>query len=593
MKAYKINPFTVTSPEKLDAERAKQLFVEVFTDFPQVENAGNAMIVGARGAGKSMMFRCLLPDVMMKRCACKFNKLPFVAFHIPIKNSQLKLTDLCRIDNHYASAMINEHFLTLAILIEVCSQVEQYKKLLSASSDEWLRFYRDVFTCNAQIAGFKAIQMVTSRSVDCVEVMKNFFKREYGVFHRYVQSFKPNLDEAIPRFDMPLLSYRSFLHPFLDGLRKLSGFPRNKYIHLYIDDADNLSITQTQVLNSWLGMRLQPSVSIKVSTQVGKYKSFLSVDGTLVESPHDYLKVNISDKYTTSKKIYYRRVRAIVEKRLELSKIKCSAVDYFPFDKDQELAIKRIKCELLSKWKVEGRGNRPRDDASRYARPNYIRDLGGASRSRYTYSYSGFDQLVHLSSGVIRVFLEAASLMYDEAKKAKSADVHRKPIPCSIQNKVIRNMADSYMFSRFEELSIDDKKPYSCSSLTRVTMLRNLLFSMGKTFHNILISDRNERRVFSIALSNEPDGEVKSVLDLGVETGYLQVSTIGRKDGAGRTLLYILNRILSPVFTLDPTGFTGYLFVTNNSIKDAMRSQRLLRELSETTQDIEQLTLFD
>ena len=82
------NPFAVTSPEKLTADEAERLFVEVFTDFPQVEKPGNAMILGARGSGKSMMFRCLLPDVLMKRTKCDFTGLPFVAFHITIKNTQ-------------------------------------------------------------------------------------------------------------------------------------------------------------------------------------------------------------------------------------------------------------------------------------------------------------------------------------------------------------------------------------------------------------------------------------------------------------------------------------------------------------------------
>ena len=73
MSAEVMNPFSVMSPEKLDADEAERLFVEVFSDFPQVETTGNAVIVGARGSGKSMMFRCLLPDVMMKRNKCSIS----------------------------------------------------------------------------------------------------------------------------------------------------------------------------------------------------------------------------------------------------------------------------------------------------------------------------------------------------------------------------------------------------------------------------------------------------------------------------------------------------------------------------------------
>ena len=66
------NPFTIISPEDLNAELAHQLFVEVYSDFPQVKNAGHSMIVGARGSGKSMIFRCLLPDVLKLTEKCEF-----------------------------------------------------------------------------------------------------------------------------------------------------------------------------------------------------------------------------------------------------------------------------------------------------------------------------------------------------------------------------------------------------------------------------------------------------------------------------------------------------------------------------------------
>jgi len=83
------NPFTVISPENLDAQTVQQIFVEVFSDFPQIRKPGNSIIFGARGSGKSMMFRCLLPDVIMLHKSCSFNKLDFLAFHVSIKNTEL------------------------------------------------------------------------------------------------------------------------------------------------------------------------------------------------------------------------------------------------------------------------------------------------------------------------------------------------------------------------------------------------------------------------------------------------------------------------------------------------------------------------
>lgn len=123
-----MNPFTIISPEDLNAEHANQLFVEVYSDFPQVKNAGHSMIVGARGSGKSMIFRCLLPDVLKLTENCTFADLEFLAFHIPIKNTSLKITELTALDNHHASSMINEHFFVLNIAMQILFALSQLGK---------------------------------------------------------------------------------------------------------------------------------------------------------------------------------------------------------------------------------------------------------------------------------------------------------------------------------------------------------------------------------------------------------------------------------------------------------------------------------
>lgn len=83
---------------------------------------------------------------------------------------------------------------------------------------------------------------------------------------------------------------------------------------------------------------------------------------------------------------------------------------------------------------------------------------------------------------------------------------------------------------------------------------------------------------------------------------YEQETTIGKKDSrsGGRTALYILNRRLAPIWTLDPTSFAGYLFVQNKLLEDAMvNPDSLLRRLRKTYDEADntengyiQLSLF-
>lgn len=586
-----MNPFTIISPEDLNAEHANQLFVEVYSDFPQVKNAGHSMIVGARGSGKSMIFRCLLPDVLKLTENCTFSDLEFLAFHIPIKNTSLKITELTALDNHHASSMINEHFFVLNITMQILFALSKLGKSDLSYDEEIYELFLTRYNRRLRLQGCKAFCDVNAS--DASEFFNQLYEHAEEMlsdFMQYLVKINDLENSQHYKYNLPILSFQGFIVPVLKELQKLPEIG-GKNIYLLIDDADNLNKTQTQILNSWLSSRTAPSICLKVSTQIGNYKSYITTNGTLVEAPHDYQEINISEKYTTSKSRYFDRVRKIVEKRLAMAGMgDVCPEEFFPAYAPQEEAIARERARLIAVWETEGRGNQPTDDAQRYAIPNYIKNLGGTRKQRSSYMYAGFETLVHLSSGIIRLFLDSAAAMYDfEISDTKTDSV--RAITHTVQNKIARSKADEFLYSQFRRLETDDD--VLTGELNAVQKLQNLVFSMGKTFHDVLVSDRSERRVFSIALANMPTREIKAVLDLGVQTGYLHSSYIGTKDGAGRTWLYILNRYVSPIFVLDPTSFAGYLFVPNDNIIRAMNTGARVKEVPTSDDEIYQLSLFD
>ena len=112
----------------------------------------------------------------------------------------------------------------------------------------------------------------------------------------------------------------------------------------------------------------------------------------------------------------------------------------------------------------------------------------------------------------------------------------------------------------------------------------------------ILVSKATERRVVSVALTDTPDEELREILEMGEQYGYIHKSSIGNKQGTGRNRLYILSRILAPHFKLDPTSFAGYKFMKSDVLKLALTNKSLfLKTLSKniTNDIIEQPTLFD
>lgn len=572
------NPFTVKTPEALDAAEAARLFVDVFTDFYKIRDVGHAMLNGPRGSGKSMMFRYLEPDCQRIATKRGFSELKFFAVMISIKNTELNLTELRTLTGRGVNAILNEHFLTMY----VASKVFAYVGNLNVDTANKHRasvkqFVNDVVGERLRRCGFRG-DALGEREGETVAFMfrglGTLFDKLYQEVGQYIKRLFPGA--AQPQYEGPICGYLDFLHPVLRGMRELPFMPKGP-VYLLMDDADTLSVVQTRVLNSWVGTRTSHDVSIKISTQM-RYKTFAKVAGGSIETPHDYSEVNIADLYTTNRGKYLSRVREIVAKRLELAGLEVPPEEFFPVAAEQERRVRAIEEQIRQgRHEVSGRGYRVSDDVVRYARPMYMRSLAGSKKASSKYSYSGFEQLVHISSGLIRYFLEPAALMFSEQMARRKRDVRR--IEPGIQNEEIRRMSVQLMTAEFDKIGSDDgieeeSDPAVPEFMERKRRLRNLLEALGGTFRQKLISDDAERRVFSLAISDEATEDVIEIFELGVKHGYFEKSTIGNKEGTGRTSLYILTRRVAPYFGLDPSGFAGYLFVTAERLREAMRHPR-------------------
>ena len=567
------NPFAVQTPEGISAKDVVSLFVDEFTDYHQVPKLGHTFLVGPRGSGKSMILRFLQPDVQVLSRNCHLDQLDFISVYIPIKKTELSITEVLGLKDKHGDIILNEHLMVLNFALKT---VEALQRLpIEDNSDlgsQMLEAFYKPFIEILENFGYNEAQSFEQGK----HLVSDVLNQTHSVLGKlYIQAMgyikKIPFSKEISNFDGPILGYIDFLYPILRGISNIAFLPKGN-VFLLIDDADHLTEVQTKILNSWVSYRTTADVSLKIATQ-RNYKSYRTVSGMRIEKPHDYSEVNISDIYTSNRKKYRDRVAKIVEKRLSLYGIEATSDAFFPRDEKQEEQITQIGRELTKKWGAgEGRGYRASDDVQRYARPDYIKNLGGTAKSRSTYSYAGFDQLVHVSSGVIRYFLEPASLMYGAQQARNGQDPVRMILP-SIQDDIIRAQANEMFFGEFSKLENEETEQ---EAKTKIQKLRNLIESLGATFQSILLSDAAERRVFSIAFSDAADEEVRSVLGLGVELGYFHQASIGRKEGNGRTELYIMSRRLAPMFTLDPTSFAGYKFVTNEFMRQAMLSPKKL-----------------
>ncbi|QOX63293.1 hypothetical protein FRZ06_07995 [Anoxybacterium hadale] len=589
------NPFQITTPENLDAQTTVSLFVDVFTDFPKVIDPGHVFLTGPRGVGKSMMFRYLQADCQCLVEDCVFSELPFIGIYIPIKNWSLVKTELKRLDERHASEIFNEHLMVSQIATEVFdSLLKSLKAVESIDKTSLIQYCKYVLSPLTDCDITWESGEINS-TFEILSQIKCYMNSAYSKASMYTK--KLAFDTHLPMYDGPLYDYQDFLVPLLSSLSSIIGFPKGT-IYLLIDDAHFLTDVQTRILNSWIATRTSGRISLKVSSQYD-YKNYYTVTGSTIDSPHDFTEIDMATVYTANsgKSNYKERIQSIVARRLALYNINVKPELFFPVDEEQEKKVETIATDYRKKYDDgNGKGYYRDDDAYRYARPDYIKSLAGKSKSSSTYSYSGFDQLVHLSSGIVRYFLEPAHIMYS---KELAIDTNRKveSISPSIQNRVVRDEAENFLFIELERY----KKEGHESAIPKEDLerLSNLVQGLGGLFRQILLSERSERRVFSIAISDNLTEDVERILDIGVNFGFFHRSTIGRKNrrSGGRTKLYIMNKRLAPIWNLDPTGFSGYLFIKNAVLQEGIRNpQSLLAriERSGALQEMEyvQLNLF-
>ena len=600
------NPFKVFTPEGLTAEDVTDLFVPV-QDFHKIKDFGHTMLNGPRGCGKSMIFRYLMPDCQCLKLDAKLEDLDFFGILISIKNTAPNLTEFLRLDDRNAKIILAEHVLCAFVATTLFASL---RKFVTKNDSEWnsvaVEFYNDVLLSRLRGAGWPgqdaSIAPTTPLSTT-LDAASQLFTGVYHSINTYAGQLSFPGNDPTP-YHGALLNYLSFLHPLLNDLRGLPFLPNGPF-YLLIDDGDYLSHTQTRVLNSWVATRTQHEVSIKISTQL-RYKTFSTISGTPIQSPHDFQEINIADIYTSQRSKYRQNLELILEKRLEKAGIPATPLDMFPADEKQEKAIQKIAKKIKNSWPAEGKGYRESDDVTRYSRPEYIKQLGGTAKSKSIYRYAGFDQLVHISSRLIRYFLEPAAQMFDEERSKLPSDQPVLRIDPETQNRVIREQAEKLMFTEFDKIVREDPEGDSEGLLItpqdehqkRTEQLQNLIRALGGTFHQKLISDDTERRVFSVAISGLPDPEVMDVFELGVRYGYFHRSSIGNKDGTGRTRLFVLTRRLAPHFMLDPSSFAGYLWVTSDLLRKGMANpEALLRRIKKDGVskyfEMSQLTLFD
>ncbi|WP_442496841.1 ORC-CDC6 family AAA ATPase [Methylobacter sp. sgz302048] len=545
------NPFAVRTPESLSPKEVADLFIDVFSDFPKIKDVGHTFIHGPRGSGKSMMLKYLEPSVQLHAGkVSRIEDLDFLAVHIPFKVAGLDITDIQRLEGD-SYLYLSEHLMLMHITSLLLNLLSELYEKDTLRQDEINDFFQNTFLKLITVAGSD----VAKEECPTFQRMAKICDEERQKSILYIK--KLSFSKDYMPYTGALCGYTDFFQPLSQAIKSLPFTP-NGPIYLMLDDADNLSERMQNILNTWVSCRTTQYLCLKISTQQ-RYKTYRTLNGQLIDSTHDYTEVDISTLYTSQKDHYLRRINDIVSKRLTLAGVDKPPQEYFPSDKKQDERISVFKSELKAKWeKGEGKGHRASDDVTRYAIPDYMKSLAQKKASA-TYSYAGFKNIVDISSGIIRFFLEPAAQMYSEAKAQQAQNELLCSIPPAIQDGVLKSWSEEFILSEFEKLKRDAENNDEPSIVSKLYCLIN---SLGELFRQMLLSEGSQRRIFSIMVTGKMDETLEHVFELGVEWGYFQRSTAPSKEGYGRQYRFVLSRRLAPYFKLDASSYAGQLSVT-------------------------------
>lgn len=592
------NPFAVKTPETLSASEIVELFVP-YPEFAYLQETGHQFLHGHRGSGKSMMLRMMEPECQSLYTKKDMAEIRYFGCYLSIKATEINQPEFERLEQETSGFVLSEHVLSTKLLSGLIASTGRYVMACGDSPDALQRivtFMQEDFFPRLELCGWVEDSLGKTQSFTQISEIFRFLAQVIDKLQaqtiRYVKS-RAFVSTSLP-YAGALLGFQDVLLPVVKSLQKRGLLP-SRPVFILLDDADNLTEQQTKVLNTWVSYRSTDVISLKISTQLS-YKTMDTSGGTAIEAPHDFSEIYFTSVKTGSvREGYPGLVADIVELRLKkygLADI--SAREFFVVDEDQERAIKVIADEIKAKWADKSTGGyRAGDDAYRQARPEYIRRLAGKSKQSATYRYAGFDQLVHISSGIIRFFLDTAARMFAEEYKRSNGEKVLSINP-AVQDAEIRKQSDDLLLATFEQLQNEMQK-VSVHAISEIKQLRNLIEGIGYLFNAYLMDEKaSQRRIFSFYIADQPTDRLNRLLNLAERYGYLYKDSIGRKEGRGRAVLYVLTRRLAPAFRLDPIGFSHHLSVTADYLLGLSENPRTFtRRLKEHSGTSLQRSLLD
>ncbi|WP_438482526.1 ORC-CDC6 family AAA ATPase [Oleiharenicola lentus] len=535
------NPFEFEAANKFTVEEMVDYFIpdETYTRF--VESRKNVFLLGDRGTGKTMALRFYSLPVQ-HFLAGKGEKpvaqlLDFIGIYVPCRKPGLGKTEP-ELLSPFLGRLTGEHLLVTAMIFSLAESLASVPDLLTPEEDA------DVRQTIPDILPWELPDGVPLFDGLARTAKKEWILAQRELNKRVIDSHYDNV-----------VTFSTAFQPLVEMLTNAVARLKKSHFSLMFDDAEELSDYQNETVNSWIAVRDTSRISFKVATSAVDQRPLTTTTGGGLLERHDFLRVDLEQDFQNSEASYGRLARKIVNRRLSQAGINTSADVFFPanptFVTELAAASEKARADAESRG-LEGR--QVRDYVNKVDRALYFR---GRPATANRPPYSGFDLLVHVSTGVIRYLLEPCYEMYDRAVSAQDdKSLTLEVIPPAVQTVCLQEMSKR----RWEW--IGDGFNASVKDCTRAdaTNIHQLLDQLAVLFKYRLLNHQSEPRAisFSVSAPDKISVEQREQLDRLFRSArraqilFARLST-GKDDGR-QDKYYTFDRLLWIDRGLDPVG---------------------------------------
>lgn len=546
-----MNPFSVIVADDLelsdpnDVNRIRSLFIARFTDLPTIRKHFNTILEGQRGTGKTMILKHLSFEIQITEWIEDNRPIEdfltsaegFIGVYVKLRQNAFDKPEYKSISDVANRNRIFEHRIVLELIDSTLDTMKSVYEHFVPDTQQFRRVRRrlsELLDADT-LEECANIQELIEGAQDCIKFLSGKVDRHLGsiIPGRTPSDFSPHLTlstQFVPLINLFRISIRASV-PFF----------------MMLDDFDVLEPFQQEALFSVAAARQTSIVCFKFGIMVLGNKTITSGPGRTFRSGDDYDWINLDWTEGGLHTNYSKSIREIAEARLREAGLPMDISTLLPEWEHGAVIREEVETKMREEWEAGRRTQSASEQISKYGNARYFQTL---RQRKIPYRYAGYDNILAVSSGITRQFLEACKMIFDRARD-DGWEPGTKGISPEIQDEAIREYSTQMVrhltstAGDLQNLLSEDTEVTSKHMLTLIDSLCDLFYA------KLHLPNHGAPEVISIAVKGNLDDnlEAKTILDVAFRESILHRFTNGYKPktaGGPRLPTYMLNRRLGP-----------------------------------------------